>query len=89
MAVDWNPDKNATNLAKYGVAFEAADRFNWSKALVEADTRQHYGEVRLRALGLIGTRLHVLIYTIRLTSTWIISLRKANYKEMDRYENEV
>ncbi len=30
----------------------------------------------------------MLVYTIRRTSTWIIILRKANNKEIDRYERE-
>lgn len=81
----WSPAKCTSNIGKHGVSFEAAETFEWETALVEADTRHHYDEIRLRALGLIGPRVHVLIYTIRRTSIWIISLRKANRQEAGRY----
>ena len=54
-------------------------------AIVGADTRRDYGEVRLIAVGTIGTRVHVVVYTIRRTTTWIIRLRRANRKETARY----
>ena len=63
------------------------ESFEWATALVEADTRHDYGEVRLKALGVIGERVHVLVYTIRRV-TWIISLRKAKNEEIKRYEGE-
>ena len=85
MPLRWNPTKAAANLAKHGVAFEAAEDFEWSTALVEADTRVNYGEIRLEAVGAIGDRLYVLVFTIRRV-IWVISLRKANRKEVRRYE---
>jgi uncharacterized DUF497 family protein len=72
-------------LAKHGISFAALVDFDWATAFVEAGTRFDYGEVRLTALGTIGDRLHVLIYTIRRTQTWVISLRRANSKEAERY----
>jgi len=59
---EWNPTKRASNLAKHGIEFEATDDFEWDTALIEADIRRDYGEERFRALGLIGNRVHVLIY---------------------------
>lgn len=55
---------------------------------MRADVRQHYGEVRLKALGSIGDRLHMLVYTIRRTNTWLISLRQASKKEVMQYASE-
>lgn len=37
------------------------------------------------AIGYIGLRLYVLFYTLRETAVRIISLRKANTREMKRY----
>lgn len=85
MLYDWNPEKRTSNLAKHGVQFEAVEGFEWETALVLADVRQHYSEVRLNALGLIDNRLHMLTYTIRRSGLWLISLRKANNKEVERY----
>ena len=87
MPYGWNPIKAAANLAKHGVAFQAAEGFEWDTAVVRADTRASYGEVRLVALGVIGERLHSLAFTIRRT-VWIISLRKASAREVGLYERE-
>lgn len=85
----WNPDKRDSNLAKHGVDFAAGVDFEWGTALVRADMRQHYGEVRLNALGVIGDHLHMLTYTIRPGQVWIISLRRASRKEETRYASDV
>jgi uncharacterized protein len=51
------------------------------------DDRDDYGEERWVALGLIGNRVHAMIYTMRRDNIRIISLRKANGREVDYYEN--
>ncbi len=88
MRFTWNAAKAASNLAKHGVAFDAIDGFDWDEALVRADVRGDYGEVRLVALGPIGDRLHVVVFTIETRSVRLISLRRANRKEFDRYVSE-
>lgn len=85
MALDWNPAKRVANVTKHGFDFQDLSDFEWQTALVEADTRRHYGEVRLIAIGLIGSCVFVVVYTIRRTATWIIGLRKANKKEVLQY----
>lgn len=40
----------------------------------------------LQALGVIDGRLHVLVFTPRAGKTHVISLRKANRREVNRYE---
>jgi len=39
-------------------------------------------------LGLIGVRLHVAVVTYRGDAVHVISLRKANWKEVRWYDNE-
>lgn len=84
----WDPAKAAGNLAKHGMAFEAADGFQFETALVRATLRHGDGEPRLEAYGLIGDRLHVMVYSVETAATRVISLRKANDREMGRYEDE-
>ena len=48
-------------------------------------SRKSYGESRLCATGLVGTRLFVLMFTLRESAVRIISLRKANQREVRRY----
>ena len=44
------------------------------------------GKVRYFALGHIGSRLYALVYTLRGDALRVISLRKANKREVKRYE---
>jgi uncharacterized DUF497 family protein len=60
--------------------------FDWSSALIVEDMRKDYGEPRYQALGLIEDRLHMLVYTPRTDRIHIISLCKANDREIRRYE---
>jgi uncharacterized protein len=82
---DWDEAKRQTNRARHGVDFALAEEFDWSSARTEPDFRHDYGEDRFEAVGLIGERLHVLVFTPRATGRRIISLRKANPREIERW----
>jgi len=84
--ITFDAAKNARNIATRGISFEQAIEFEWDSALVVADTRRDYGEIRFQAFGLIAERLHVLVFTPRSGKTHIISLPKANKREVERYE---
>jgi uncharacterized DUF497 family protein len=84
--VSFDAAKNARNIAMRGISLEQALTFEWDSALIVADTRRDYGENRFQAIGLITKRLHVLVFTPRFGKTHIISLRKANKREVERYE---
>lgn len=86
MDISFHAAKNARNIATREISFERAPAFEWDSALVIADTRRGYGECRVLALGLITVRLHVLVFTPRSGKIHIISLRKANKREVERYE---
>jgi len=43
------------------------------------------GELRYRAYGFVGVRLYSVVYTGRGENIRIISIRKANDREFDRY----
>ena len=83
---EWDDDKNKANKARHRAAFEEAEQFDWEGALVAPDDRQDYGESRFVAVGYIGHRLHVLAFTERGDKVRVISLRKANKREVKRYE---
>lgn len=52
------------------------------------DTRRDYGEVREVGLGVIGDRLYCVVFTQRGDTMRIISLRKANSREIELYESQ-
>jgi uncharacterized DUF497 family protein len=89
MIYEWDETKRAANLAKHGVDFESVRAFDWDNAFVRRDLRRDYGEPRWWAFGPIGHRLHLLVFTRRDTRMRIISLRKANGKEILNYETKI
>lgn len=88
MDISFDPLKSERNIATRGISFEQAAAFQWDSALIVEDTRKDYGERRFQALGLIGVRLHVLVFTPRARKVHVISLRRANQREMKRYEEQ-
>jgi uncharacterized DUF497 family protein len=82
----WDELKRAANVAAHGIDFTAAYRFEWDTARIDPDRRRNYGEERFVGLGRIGLRIHVLVFTSRGELVRIISLRKANRREVKRYE---
>lgn len=49
------------------------------------DLRQEYGELRQAALARLVDRVHFVVFVDRVNYRRIISLRKANQREFDRY----
>ena len=84
--ISFDPAKNERNIASRGISFEVAEQFEWDTALIVEDLRKEYGERRFRALGLIAGRLHAMVFAPRGGTVHVISLRKANRREMRRYE---
>ena len=88
MYISYDPGKNEKNIAERGISFERVAEFEWSNALIVEDNRKDYSEPRFQALGFIGKRLHALVFTPRAGQVHVISLRKANRREVKRYETQ-
>jgi hypothetical protein len=86
--VSFDPAKNQRNIASRGISFEVAEQFEWDTAMIAEDLRKEYGEPRFQALGFIAGRLHALVFTPRAGKIHVISLRRANRREVRRYEAE-
>lgn len=89
--VEFDPAKDKTNTAKHGVSLQAGEQFDWKNALEREDDRFDYGEVRFVALGLIGDRLHVLVFAEGSHDNTIraISLRPAEKHEARLYCDQI
>ena len=57
-------------------------------AVAVEDTPKDCGERRLRVLAFLGERLHAAVITMRGDTVHVISFRKANKKEIRRYEKQ-
>ncbi|MBF0438396.1 MAG: BrnT family toxin [Magnetococcales bacterium] len=80
-----DPSKDAINQEKHGLSLIDAIHLDWEHALIWEDTRHDYGEVRQVALATLGNRVHVVVFVDLLNDRRIISLRKANAREVTRY----
>lgn len=87
MEVVFDPEKDAANRAKHGLSFSDFAGFD-ETALVVADDRFDYGEVRLRAFGRIDGIAHAIVYVETPTGIRLISFRRAHQKELRRYERQ-
>jgi uncharacterized DUF497 family protein len=86
MRIEFDPDKDVANQRKHGLSLAKAERMDLGTAVIDPDRRYAYGENRFQALGLIEARLHLLVFTMRGDVLRAISLRKANSKEVKRYD---
>jgi uncharacterized DUF497 family protein len=88
MEISYDPVKNAANIALRGLSFERAADFDFETAIFWIDTRRTYPEVRIAALGRLDHRVHALVFSETARGIRVISFRKANKREVHRYEQE-
>jgi len=84
-----DPEKDRKNLAERGLSLDLAEQLEWATALIWEDMRKDYGERRYCVLGFIEDRLHSVVFTPRDSKPRVISLRKANKREVNRYEKAI
>jgi uncharacterized DUF497 family protein len=85
MAITFDPEKNARNIAERGLSFERVAELDWETAVIVEDIRRDYGEPRLRVIARLGNRLHVAVVTPRGEDLRIISFRRASGREVRLY----
>ena len=85
----WDQAKSDRNASSRGIDFSVAHSFDFETAVIAIDDRRDYGEVREVATGFVGPRLHVLVYTMRGEMCHVISLRKANKREIRVYVRKI
>ena len=84
-----DPSKDAINQEKHGLSLKDAVGLDWDNALFWNDIRHDYGEPRQVALAVLGQRVHTVVFVERPEGRRIISLRRANLKEVMRYVEAV
>ena len=83
--VSFDPDKSEHNSVTRGLPFSLVIEFEWADSLIVEDVRRDHGELRFLAIGSITGRLHVIVFTPRANKLHVISLRKANQREIKIY----
>jgi uncharacterized DUF497 family protein len=85
MQIEFDLIKDASNLEKHGVSLALASELDWDAALVWVDERMEYGEARMIALAPQTGILYYVAFVDRESVRRIISLRRANRREVKHY----
>ncbi len=85
MKIEFDPAKDAANQVKHGVSLSAASDLDWEAALVWVDERFEYGESRMIALAPKTEILYYVVFVERGDVRRVISLRRANRREVKHY----
>lgn len=88
MKLSYDSAKNDSNIQKHGLSLAEARLLEWDTALEWIDGRKNYGEERYIALALMKQRLYYVVYVELKIGIRVISLRKANIREVKKYEKE-
>lgn len=92
MLIEYDENKRNLTLAERGVDFADAEQIFVGVHISAPDERQDYGETRYITMGYVNARLVVCVWTYRPdeftpTHRRIISMRKANEREIKRFNN--
>jgi len=85
MLIEFDPAKDAINIAKHGMSLADAARLEWDSAVISMDLREDYGEDRQIAWGFIDPNLCVMVFVETDEACRVISLRKATNQEKTKY----
>ena len=86
MQIEFDSTKDALNFGKHGVSLALASELDWEASLVWVDVRVEYGELRMIALAPATGILYYVAFVDRDEMRRIISLRRANRREVKHYE---
>ena len=86
MKVEYDSDKNRWNIKERKLSFEQVIDLEWDTAQIIEDSRKNYPEQRFVSMAFLDERLHVVCFTPIEGGIRVISFRKANSREVKKYE---
>ena len=89
MEITYDPAKRTKTLAERGLDFEDAVHVFAGATITLEDDRRDYGETRYQTYGWLNERLVALVWTPRGEARHIISMRKANEREQEKFEGQL
>ncbi|HVY81647.1 MAG TPA: BrnT family toxin [Steroidobacteraceae bacterium] len=89
MRITYNRRKREKTLAERGLDFRRAKEVFDGAHLTREDDRIDYGELRYITVGWLDARLVVLVWTPRGRARRMISMRKANEREIKKFASQV
>lgn len=85
MQIEFDSAKDVANQTKHGISLSFADELDWEAALVWVDDRFEYSETRMIALAPKTGILYYVAFVDRGEVRKVISLRRANRREVKHY----
>ncbi|MCW2380995.1 MULTISPECIES: BrnT family toxin [unclassified Sphingobium] len=89
MKISFDPAKRDKTLAERGLDFADAGQVFAGPTFTLPDLRQDYGEDRFQTYGLLDDRLVMLVWTQRGEGRHVISMRKCNEREQNRFAEQL
>jgi uncharacterized protein len=89
MKIEFDPAKDIANQLKHGVSLSLAGALDWEAALVWVDERFDYSELRIVALAPKTGIVYCVAFVDRGEARRIISLRRANRREVKHYAENI
>lgn len=89
MQIGYDPAKRDATLVERGLDFRDAAEVFAGPVFEQDDGRFAYGERRVITIGLLRGRMVVLVWTPRGPVRHVISMRKANEREQQRFRDRL
>jgi uncharacterized protein len=89
MRFEWDEKKRLINIRKHGIDFADVPAIFELDTVTVIDDRFEYGEARYQTLGLLKSRVILVVHTESETVIRIISARKATKYEEEIYFREI
>jgi len=89
MQIEFDPDKRNKALIERGLDFARAGEVFAGVNVTAEDARFDYGEPRFTTVGVLDGRMVVMVWTPRGEARRIISMRKANEREIEKFSPTV
>ncbi|HXA23179.1 MAG TPA: BrnT family toxin [Acetobacteraceae bacterium] len=81
----WDEAKSERNHVERDLPFGLARELFAGPVVEQVDARRNYGEIRMKAIGVVGGLLMACVFTDRGAAHRIISLRYASRRERNAY----
>lgn len=85
MEIEFDPEKRDKTMAERGIEFARAAEVFAGRHPTAEDLREDYVEPRYITVGKLDDRMVVMVWTPRGEARRIISIRKANEREQERF----
>ncbi len=89
MKFEWDEQKRLINIKKHGIDFVDVPAMFEHDIVTVMDDRFDYGETRYQTLGLLKSRVIMVVHTESETVIRLISARKANKHEEKFYFSQI